>query len=283
MTTYYWGTSYADYFDAIWYYPDSWWMEGYGGDDTLIGERYSDTIFGGSGNDWIFGLEGNDYLFGESGHDWIEGGSGHDWLEGGSGVDVLLGGFDNDVLLGGSDADYLFGESGHDYLDGGFGDDYLDGGSGADTIFGGSGIDILIGGSSGNDILVGGFDNDLLLGNDCILTGASSYNSYEIDILISDSTSDTDYFYLGDSMQSYYLGDGYGGYAYISDFDASSYNGEVSDLLVLNGSTSYYAETYSGISYLYGYDFYSGSYDFIAAINTVDGAGIDLYKDVIYV
>ena len=67
-------------------------INGFGGDDTLIGGAGNDLFFGegtqfgapvdtfGTGNDSIFGGAGNDTLFGNDGNDTLDGGLGNDRL-----------------------------------------------------------------------------------------------------------------------------------------------------------------------------------------------------------
>jgi len=73
------------------------WVDGKGGDDSLVGTNKDDVIYGGEGNDTINGLAGDDYLDGEAGNDVVSGGDGNDTLWGGLGNDTLKGGEDNDV------------------------------------------------------------------------------------------------------------------------------------------------------------------------------------------
>lgn len=109
-------------------------LNGFGGNDTLMGTSAAEIIFGGDGNDTIFSGGGADQLFGNAGDDFIDGSS---W----SGPLHAWGGADNDTIQGGTGADWLFGESGLDTLNGGDGNDNLNGGAGADVVNGGQGND----------------------------------------------------------------------------------------------------------------------------------------------
>ena len=96
----------------------------------------------------------------------------------------------------------------------GNGDDFLEGGRGNDKLFGGSG-------------------NDTLDGSDAIAKGA-----FETDILGGGLGADR--FILGDSTQSYYVGNGDSDYAIIKDFDAKI------DILQLHGSADSYQQKKQG-------------------------------------
>ena len=74
------GGSGADVFDLEWLETGHNYIDGLGGDDTLIGDEGHDIILGGSGND---ALQGN------GGHDVLDGGAGNDVLHGGAGLDRL--------------------------------------------------------------------------------------------------------------------------------------------------------------------------------------------------
>lgn len=78
------------------------WIEGFGGNDTLIGVDFQlagifeqgdggDGLHGGDGHDSLYGMGGNDALYGDAGDDYLNGGSGDDLLRGGSGVDYFDG------------------------------------------------------------------------------------------------------------------------------------------------------------------------------------------------
>ncbi len=84
------------------------YVEGLGGDDTLIGGAGGSTLLGG---------DDNDLLVGGSGADSLDGGSGYDTLLGNAGDDWLYGGQQDDILTGGQGADYADGGSGVDRLD----------------------------------------------------------------------------------------------------------------------------------------------------------------------
>ncbi|WP_454267834.1 hypothetical protein [Roseovarius sp. MBR-51] len=165
-------------------------IEGFDGNDTLIGGDGDDTIAGGDGddnieagggNDNVSASDGNDVVFGGSGNDNIGGGVGNDTIDGGEGDDIIGGGFGadsitggagNDVVAGGADNDTLSGGDGNDSMSGSFGSDLIDAGSGADDIGGGTGRDTIdagegndrVGGGEGDDSILGGAGNDFLAG-----------------------------------------------------------------------------------------------------------------------
>lgn len=89
---------------------------------TLFGSNYDDVIEAGAGNDFIDGFGGNDRLLGQPGDDTISAfGSGD--LRGGLGNDVLFGGGSN-LIRGGRGRDTLSGaDFGRQTLNGGSGND----------------------------------------------------------------------------------------------------------------------------------------------------------------
>lgn len=95
-------------------YPDTRFVFGTDGKDTLVGNNYPSVLVG-------FG--GNDVLNGNNQEDCLLGGDGHDKLHGNN---------KNDVLLGGDGDDDLNSNHGDDYLDGGPGNNKLDGSNGTD-------------------------------------------------------------------------------------------------------------------------------------------------------
>lgn len=185
-------------------------MYGFGGDDSLAGDKGDDKIFGGDGDDELSGEEGNDILDGGNGNDTLSGFTGNDIMIGGKGDDRYSVYTAGDVVIEKS-------RSGHDmvmstvddytltayvedlYLrswaregtgnkednvikgledgDMGLSINYeLDGGAGDDIVEGNAGDDALFGGT-GNDVLVGldGFDNLYGgAGNDELIGGADN-------------------------------------------------------------------------------------------------------------
>ena len=160
-------TSYNDVFRAGIYGGN---VNGYAGDDRIIGGDSVQLASGDEGDDYIEGLGGNDRLWGGLGDDVLLGGDGADTLEGdasngtllpvGAGNDTLDGGAGNDTVNGGAGNDILLGAAGIDTLTGGDGNDSLNGGSENDSLFGSDGDDVLIGGA-GDDLLSGGAGVDI--------------------------------------------------------------------------------------------------------------------------
>lgn len=70
--------------------PDSWTIDGRGGNDSIIGGIADDKLTGGTGNDVLRGNAGDDSL---------SGGAGNDTIYGGTGVDYMYGGADNDQFF----------------------------------------------------------------------------------------------------------------------------------------------------------------------------------------
>ena len=161
------------------------YINGGGGNDTLIGGSQGDILEGGTGDDEAFGLAladqlygraGNDRLFGGTGTDFIQGDEGNDTLGGEEGNDFLFGGADDDNLNGGAGLDQLNGESGNDVLSGDLDNDVMFGGDGNDVIISGLGNDVG-NGNAGDDILFGEGGSDILsgeLGNDTLNGGDES-------------------------------------------------------------------------------------------------------------
>ncbi|WP_417205238.1 Hint domain-containing protein [Antarctobacter sp.] len=107
-------------------------LDGGQGNDTLDGSNIAaleltDDIDPNTEND-------RDLLQGFLGNDLLIGGDDDDTLQGGSGNDTLDGGIDDDILMGGNDDDVLMGGQGNDTLNGGAGDDSIEGGSDRDVI-----------------------------------------------------------------------------------------------------------------------------------------------------
>ena len=107
-------------------------LDGGQGNDTLDGSNFAsleliDAIDVNTEND-------RDLLQGFLGDDSLIGGDDDDTLQGGSGNDTLDGGIDDDLLTGGGDDDTLIGGQGNDTLNGGSGDDDIDGGADRDVI-----------------------------------------------------------------------------------------------------------------------------------------------------
>lgn len=141
-------------------------LQGFGGDDQLIGGTGNDNLSGGVGSDGLFGGGGDDYLnTGDGAFDFASGGTGNDAIEGGAGDDTLHGEDGDDILLGAGGADRLEGGAGNDRVIGGDGNDMLEGGTGNDAIGGGAGNDTLRG-DAGADYMDGGSGNDLYFVDD---------------------------------------------------------------------------------------------------------------------
>ena len=136
-------------------------VEGFGGDDYLVGGIGVDRLYGGEGNDRLIGgytiAATSDYfgdqLYGGDGDDrLVIDGGGHAAAYGEVGNDIItvrdgtvyaVGGWGDDKLTGGDGSDTLEGDFGEDVLIGGAGDDFLYGGDGVDLLVGGDGDDVI--------------------------------------------------------------------------------------------------------------------------------------------
>jgi hypothetical protein len=98
------------------------YIDGLGGNDTIIGGAGQDTLLGGSGNDSLVGGAGNDSL---------DGGSGNDTLIGGAGNDIITAGSGNNRIVYLAMADvFHYAANGTDTINsfsaGAFSQDYID-------------------------------------------------------------------------------------------------------------------------------------------------------------
>lgn len=186
-------------------------LDGYAGNDHLIGRMGHEVLRGGQGNDKLNGGGGDDRLDGGKGNDtavftdvhWSTFGYVDNvWTEThysdtpnakvnlarsgaqdtGHGMDTLISienvisGGGRDRLIGNGAANKLSAGSGKDVLEGKAGGDRLNGGAGADLLKGGNGKDQIVGGS-GNDTLIGGAGRDVLnggAGNDLLVGGSGN-------------------------------------------------------------------------------------------------------------
>ncbi|SMX39538.1 calcium-binding protein [Maliponia aquimaris] len=156
-------TNQADRYENIGTGVASGQVQGYAGNDTLVGGDLADLIDGGADHDLLIGRAGNDTLTGDTGNDTIIGGAGDDRIDSGSNDDMLNGNAGSDTIFAGDGNDIVVGQDGNDYLDGGADNDTMDGGADDDTLEGGAGNDILRG-RGGEDDLAGGLGMDLLTG-----------------------------------------------------------------------------------------------------------------------
>ena len=181
------------------------YLQGYSGDDTLIGGNQTDRLFGDAGNDTLIGGAGNDQLIGDSGNDALEGDAGNDFLSGGYGNDILDGGTGADQLLGGSGNDTYVVDDAGDTVDETGGDSIDDGGTdlvkssisytlgnyvenlmltGSAAINGtGNALNNILTGNSGANILTGGAGADTLTGGSGTDTFAGSLAELNGDVI----------------------------------------------------------------------------------------------------
>ncbi|NCW86244.1 MAG: calcium-binding protein, partial [Oxalobacteraceae bacterium] len=153
-------------------------IEGWDGDDTLIGGAGNDTLVGGMGTD-VAVFSGNfasyTIVAGQSQLTVASQSEGVDVLssveilrftDGDKAVQALIGLVSatqsNDLINGTDGNDQISGLDGNDTINGLGGNDELQGGPGNDSLDGGAGNDRLIG-NPGNDTLVGGDGNDTVM------------------------------------------------------------------------------------------------------------------------
>ncbi|MEP1535160.1 MAG: cadherin-like domain-containing protein [Paracoccaceae bacterium] len=178
------------------------WLDGVGGDDTLIGGSGNDTLTDGSDNNEAYGGDGDDFInLASFGNDLFDGGAGNDTLYSGGSFAGDPGHRGNDTFLGGDGIDNLrlafgYGSTAIDLTLGSMqtgvytsvvsGIENVETGSGNDTILGDIQDNVLLG-NNGNDFLSGGDGDDTLdggLGNDTHEGGAGN------DLLIGNSGGD---------------------------------------------------------------------------------------------
>lgn len=143
--------------DAIYAGAQTRWIDGWSGDDLIVGSDGADMLWGNTGNDEIYGGKGNDQLIGGWGgrketdlgaRDLLYGGEGKDKLYGEGGDDALYGQEDDDIIYGGTGDDYIAGTSeartrDRDTLYGGAGRDYFVLGEKKDAFYQGRGYAII--------------------------------------------------------------------------------------------------------------------------------------------
>ena len=124
-------------------------LDGYGGNDTIIGGEGDDTLIGGAGNDLLNGGMGNDSMEGGTGNDTYVGSAGDSFSEaGGSGTDTIqtdathtLGeGFEHLILTGSGNINGT-GNGLNNNITGNIGNNLLIGAAGVDNLAGGGGDD----------------------------------------------------------------------------------------------------------------------------------------------
>jgi len=132
---------------------------------VAYGNDLGNRIVSSREHNFLQGLGGNDTLIVADGNDIAYGGSGDDSIDGAGGNDELTGGIGNDTLIGGDGNDSLFGDGGADILQGGTGDDryYIDSG------------DIVAEALAGT---AGGVDSVVHFGGGAYILGANLENLY---------------------------------------------------------------------------------------------------------
>lgn len=147
---------------------------GAGGNDTIIGGRYTSWLSGDDGDDFIDGRNSSSRLR------QIDGGSGNDTLYSGSFAHPMHGNAGNDVIYTRGEA---YGDAGDDRIEA------LEQQRDGIALYGGSGNDYLTAeatGALGNqNALQGGTGADTLIGSaraDIIYTGGDGYGGFDLDV-----------------------------------------------------------------------------------------------------
>jgi Ca2+-binding RTX toxin-like protein len=101
---------------------EAYTIDGWGGDDFLVGGIWNDEILGDRGNDTIYGGEGNDEINGGKGNDTLWGGDGADtfnyYMSNGNSKDVIKDFTLDDVIsFNGVDEEYLHLDDGMLWVD----------------------------------------------------------------------------------------------------------------------------------------------------------------------
>ena len=107
--------------------PETIWIRGNGGDDSIRGGDGSNVAVGGFGRDDILTGSNDDLLFGNQGDDHMDAGAGANLVFGGRGNDSIVTGSGNDTVWGNEDNDTLVGGAGADRYE-------FAAGSGADRV-----------------------------------------------------------------------------------------------------------------------------------------------------
>jgi Ca2+-binding RTX toxin-like protein len=192
-------------------------IEGWYGNDSLVGGAGNDHLSAGFGDDTLTGGPGADTMWGEEGTDTVSyadhsapvivdldghegatrddgqageqdtnteieniiGGTGDDILTGNGGLSTVDGGAGNDTITGSIPA-AEGSRYGYNELKGGAGDDKIIGGGAHNRIDGGAGNDTIDGGG-GYDIIDGGAGDDVLTGGDAedVLRGGDGDDSLQ--------------------------------------------------------------------------------------------------------
>lgn len=174
-------------------------LDGGGGNDTIMSFAAQDTLIGGAGDDFL-STNTSSELTTQGINSSLTGFAGGSSLDGGAGNDTLVSVFANDSLFGGGGNDSLMGQR-FSIMEGGDGNDTLDGSQWIRTgttslevsLFGGAGNDLIIGsqgtitnvmdGGAGNDTIVFGTTNDILLSDTANMMGDDSITAANVEFL----------------------------------------------------------------------------------------------------
>jgi Ca2+-binding RTX toxin-like protein len=207
----------------------------YAGNDTMTLSEVADRVNGFNGNDVIIGKGGDDYIDGGAGADTLRGGLGNDtflvdnlgdrteeladggkdtvraainWtladhvenliLSAGSGsingtgndaANVITGNGSTNVLMGRDGDDILTGSGGSDSLRGGLGNDVLKGGSGRDRLFGDAGRDTMTGGTGADAFVFTAGSTSAARSASDLITDFSKVEGDRIDLAAIDAST----------------------------------------------------------------------------------------------
>jgi Ca2+-binding RTX toxin-like protein len=280
------------------------------GNDTISGGDAADTLNGGDGVDWLSYAGSATAVSGTLNYS-LATGTGTDSV---SYFENILGTSFGDTITGDSYANVIDGAAGNDNLYGGGGDDILKGGTGNDLLDGDYGVDTVsyaylttainadlstgvVVNSDGNDtlveieVLVGTADNDTLAWKSA---STSSYTDFKLnggagnDILVGSNGDDTLIGGAGNDT----LNGGTGGYD-IADYSSAAgavtvrlntsaiqntVNAGTDTLINIDGIIgSAFADTLTGNTTTYGYNYFTGGLGADTLDGGVDANGYDRY------
>jgi Ca2+-binding RTX toxin-like protein len=144
---------------------DTTYLNGFGGNDSIVGGAHDSTLVGGPGNDTIVGGAGNDDIAPGGGNNSIDGGGGYNAIDyrglpGGVSLDLYVGAWHPGGFDTLKNIQNVFTSDFSSTIKGDYTDNIIVGGAGNDTVMAREGNDVITGGG-GNDLIDGGPGNDI--------------------------------------------------------------------------------------------------------------------------